>query len=88
VVLWLYIAVAAFTDGKLLTDTWAWLGGLDTIPAIVAWVAILPIAAWVWAWQAGLEPLLMGLVLLGMAAWTMAAFGGSLRTLRRARRRR
>ncbi len=81
-VLWLYIAAAAFTDGKLLADTWTWLIGLDTIPAIIAWIAILPVAAWTWVWQADLRPLLMGLVMLGMLAWTALAVTGLVRTLR------
>jgi|GEM_PF-5349459 len=82
VVLWLYIAAAAFTDGRLLTDTWAWLSGLDPIPAGLAWIAILPIAVWAWAWQADLQPLLMGLVLLGMLAWTALASASLVKTLR------
>ena len=82
VVLWLYIAAVAFTDGKLLTDTWTWLSGLDTIPAIIAWIAILPIAAWTWAWQADLQPVAMGLVMLGLLAWTALAVTGLVKTLR------
>jgi hypothetical protein len=82
VVLWVYIAAAMFTDGALLADTWTWLIGLDTIGTIVAWIAILPIAAWTWAWQADLQPLLMGLMVLGMVAWTAVAVTGLVKTLR------
>jgi hypothetical protein len=82
VVLWVYIAAAVFTDGVLLAETWTWLSGLDTVGAIVAWIAILPIAAWTWAWQADLQPLLMGLVVLGMVAWTAVAVTGLVKTLR------
>ena len=82
IALWVYIAAAMFTDGALLAETWTWLSGLDTIGAIVAWIAILPIAVWTWAWQADLQPLLMGLVLLGMVAWTAVAVTGLVKTLR------
>ena len=82
VVLWLHIAAAAFTDGKFLADTWTWLSGLDTIPAVLAWIAILPIAVWTWAWQADLQPLLVGLVMLGMLACTALAVTGLVKTLR------
>jgi hypothetical protein len=88
VVLWLYVAAAAFTDGTLLADTWAWLGGLDTIAAIVVWVAILPVAVFTWAWQADLEPLWTGALMLGIVAWTAIAFSGLLRTVGRLLARR
>ena len=81
--LWLYVAAAVFTDGALLADTWAWLSGLDTIPAILVWMAILPIAIFLWAWQANLEPLFMGLVMLGLVVWTGIAWSGLVRLLLR-----
>ena len=52
VLLWIYVAAAVLTDGMLLADTWAWLSGLEVIPAIIVWIAILPIGVFVWAWQA------------------------------------
>jgi hypothetical protein len=84
VVLWIYVAVAVFGDETLLEDTWAWLTGLDLIPAVIVWIAILPIGVFLWAWGADLEPILMGLVMVGMVAWTGLAFSG-LRNLRRSR---
>jgi hypothetical protein len=87
VVLWIYILAAVLTDGRLLADTWAWLTSLGPLETIVVWLAILPIAVFVWAWQADLSPVVMGLVMLGMVAWTALAFWGPLKGLtRRARR--
>ena len=83
VLLWGTVAVAALTDGELLADAWAWLTGLDTIPALVAWVAILPVGLFLWAWQANLEPLFMGLVLVGLVMWTGIAWSGLVRVLLR-----
>jgi hypothetical protein len=85
VVLWIYVAAAAFTDGTLLTETWDWLTGLDTVAAIVVWIAILPVAVFLWAWQAQLEPIWMGLVMLGLVAWTWIAWAGLLRLVWRRR---
>jgi hypothetical protein len=85
VVLWLYVAAAVLADGTLLADTWAWLGGLDTIAAIVVWVAVLPIGVYLWAWQADLEPIWMGLVMAGMVAWTGIAWSGLARLAARRR---
>jgi hypothetical protein len=82
VVLWCYIAAATFTDGDLLTGTWAWLSGLSAVAAIVVWLAILPVAVFVWAWQVDPSPLVMGIVLLGLVAWTAVAFSGLFRMLR------
>lgn len=81
VVLWIYVAVAALGDEALLADTWAWLTGLDLIPAVIAWIAILPIGVFLWAWDADLEPMFMGLVMAGLVAWTALALGGLLRLL-------
>lgn len=84
VLLWIYVALATFTDSALPADTWAWLSGLDLVPAVVAWVAILPLGVYLWALDAGLEPLWMDLVMLGLVAWTIVAWAG----LARARLRR
>jgi hypothetical protein len=83
--LWLYVAAAILADGTLLADTWAWLGGLDTIAAIVVWVAILPIGVFLWAWQADLEPIWMGLVMAGLVGWTGIAWSGLARLAARRR---
>ena len=81
--LWLYVVLAAFTDSSLPAQTWAWLQGLDTILAVVAWLAILPIAVFLWAWQADLEALYFALVVVALAGWTFIAWSGSLRAIRR-----
>jgi hypothetical protein len=86
VVLWVYVAAAIFTDGALLTDTWAWLSGLELIPAIIVWIAILPVGVFLWAWQAELEPIFMGLVIVGLVAWTWIAWAGLVRLILRRRR--
>ena len=83
VILWAFVAVAAVTDAALVGETWAWLDGLDTIGAIIVWLAILPVAVFLWAWQAGLDVLLMGLLMVGLAAWSAVAWSGLLRALSR-----
>jgi len=75
-VLWIYVAAAALTDGTLLADTWAWLSGLDLPASVVAWVALLPLGVYLWAWQADLAAWAMALVMVGLAAWTMLALSG------------
>ena len=84
VVLWVYVALDVFTASSLPADTWAWLSGLELIPAIVAWIAILPLGVYLWATQeARLEPIWMSLVMLGLAGWTWIAWSGLVRVLRR-----
>ncbi len=85
VIVWAYVAVTALTESSLAADTWAWLSGLDTIPAVIAWLAMLPLGFFLWAWQADLEPLLMGVVMLGLLAWTWVAWAGLVRATRRRR---
>lgn len=75
-VLWFYVAAAVFTDGTLLDETWAWLSSLDALAAVVAWLALLPLAVFLWSWQADLEPWMMGLVMIGLLAWTLVALSG------------
>ncbi len=86
VVLWILVAQAIFTDGQMLADTWAWLSGLDTVAAVVVWILLLPVAIFVWAWQADLAPVLMAVVMLGLVVWTAIAWSGLMRALRRRRR--
>jgi hypothetical protein len=87
VVLWLYVAAAAFTDGALLADTWAWYLDFGLIGRVVVGVALLPLIVFLWAWQADLEPLWMGLLMLGLVAWTGLAISGLLRRPSRRRQR-
>jgi hypothetical protein len=75
-ILWFYVAAAVLTDGTLLHDTWAWLGSLDTLVAVVAWLALLPLAVFLWSWQADLQPWVMGIVMVGLLAWTLVAASG------------
>lgn len=82
VVLWAGLAGAALADGRFLTDFWAWITGLPLILAVVAWILLLPIAVGAWAWTASLEPVAMGLVVLGLAAWTGVALAGTMKSLR------
>ena len=79
VLLWVYVALAALTDSTLPADTWAWLSGLGPLPAIVAWIAILPLGVFLWAAQADLEPLWMGLIMFGLVGWTWIAWAGLVR---------
>ena len=87
VVVWVYVALALFTDSALPSDTWAWLEGLDLVPAVIAWLALLPLGVFLWAWQADLEPIWFGLVMVGLAGWTFVAWSGTVRAfVRRAAR--
>lgn len=86
VVLWLYVAIAILTDSPLPADTWAWLQGLDVVAAVAAWLALLPIGVFLWAWDSGLEPLFFGLVLVALGVWTALAWSSSVRALARRRR--
>lgn len=79
VLLWVYVALVALTDSTLPADTWAWLNGLDLLPAIVAWVAILPVGVFLWATEANLEPVWMGIIMLGLVGWTWIAWAGLAR---------
>ncbi len=83
VLLWVYVALAALTESSLPADTWVWLSGLSTVAAVIVWLAILPVAVFLWASQADFEPLVMGLVMLGLVAWTVVAWAGLFRLRRR-----
>ena len=83
VLLWVYVALAALTDSTLPADTWAWLSGLDLLPAILAWIAILPLGVFLWTTQADLEPVWMGIIVLGLIGWTWLAWAGLARLARR-----
>lgn len=83
-VTWVYVAAAVFSDGTLLADTWAWLSGLQAIAAFVVWLALLPLVVFLWAWQAELQPWIMGLVMLGLVVWTGIALSGLRRRARAA----
>jgi hypothetical protein len=81
-VLWAGIAIGFATGGGFLIDVWTWLTALQPIAALVAWVLILPIGVGAWAMEAGLEPLVTGLVVVGLVAWTLAAVSGLVRAFR------
>jgi hypothetical protein len=83
-VTWIYVAVAVLGDGTLLADTWAWLSGLQAIAAFIVWLALLPLVVVLWAWQAELQPWIMGLVMLGLVVWTGIALSGLRRRTRAA----
>ncbi len=87
VVLWVYVALVLFTDSSVPADTWAWLEGLEVVPAVVAWIAVLPLGVFLWAWQAGLEPIWFGLVMALLVGWTFLAWSSSVRSIGRRRRR-
>lgn len=87
VVVWIYVALATLTDSTLPADTWSWLEGLELAPAVVAWLALLPLGVFLWAWQAELQPIWFGLVMALLAGWTWLAWASSIRVLVRRRRR-
>ena len=82
-VLWAGFAVGLASGGGLLVDAWAWLTGLQTIPAVVAWILVLPIAVGLWAWNAVGSSLVTGAVAVGLVAWTLVMASGAVRTFRR-----
>jgi len=82
VVLWVGCVIGITTGGSLFSEAWAWLTGLPPVVAVVAWIAFLPIAVGLWAWSADLGPLASGLVLLGLAGWTLLAASGLRRSFR------
>ena len=82
VVLWAGLAGAALADGRFLNDFWTWITGLPLILAAVAWVVLLPIAVGAWAWTSNFGPIVMGLVVIGLIAWTGLALAGLRRSLR------
>ena len=87
VVVWIYVVLAAFTDSTLPADTWAWLEGLDMVAAVIAWIAILPLGVFLWAWQDELGPIWFGLIMALLVGWTFFAWSGSLRALTHRRQR-
>lgn len=82
-VLWGGLIAGVATGGALLVDAWAWLTGLDTIAAVVAWVLLLPIAVGLWAWNEAGSVLVQGAVLVGLVAWTLLVARGLARTFGR-----
>jgi len=81
VVLWAGLAGAAMADGRFMTDFWTWITGLHPILAVVAWILLLPIAVGAWASTADLEPVVMGLVVVGLVGWTGVALAGTRKSL-------
>jgi hypothetical protein len=81
--LWVGFAIGLATDGRVLTDAWAWLTGLEPVAAVVAWILLLPIAVGLLAWDADLAPLAGAAVLVALVVWTLAAASGLVRTFRR-----
>lgn len=76
VVMWLFVAAAAFGNGAVLEDAWEWMTVSPPLETIVVWVILLPVGVWLWAWQADLSPLLMGVVLFGLVVWTLLGLSG------------
>lgn len=82
VLLWAGAAYALLVQPALVDDAWAWLTGLPTVPAIVVWVAGLPIGIALWAVHADLAPILAVLVAVGLVVWTGLAVQGMFRAFR------
>ncbi len=82
-VLWVGFAVGLATGGDLLIDAWAWLTGLAPVAAVIAWIVFLPIAVGLWAWNAVGSSLVIGVVVIGLVAWTLVMASGAVRTFRR-----
>lgn len=82
-VLWVGFVIGLVTGGGLLVDAWAWLTSLGPIAAVVAWILLLPIAVGLWAWNTAGSVLVIGLVGVGLVAWTLLAVSGLLKTFGR-----
>ena len=80
-VLWVGFVVGLVTGGGLLVDAWAWLIALEPIPAVVAWILLLPIAVGLWAWNAAGSVLVIALVGVGLVAWTLVMLSGLAKAL-------
>jgi hypothetical protein len=87
VILWIYVALAVLTDSSLPADSWDWLSGLELVPAVIAWLALLPLAVFLWAWQAELSPVIFGLVMALLVGWSFLAWSSLVRAVARRRRR-
>jgi hypothetical protein len=73
VVLWVGLVAGVATGGGMLEDAWAWLTGLEGVVAVAAWVLLLPIGVGLWAWNEGGTAWVQGIVLVGLAGWTLLA---------------
>ena len=82
-VLWVGLAIGVATGGDLLIDAWTSLTALEPIPAVIAWVLLLPIAVGLWAWNAAGSTLVIGAVTVGLVAWTALAVSGVVKTFGR-----
>jgi hypothetical protein len=80
-VLWAGLAIGLANGGGLFEDTWAVLIGLEVVAQVVLWVLLLPLAVGLWAWNAGLPPVLASVVVLGLVAWTLVAVAGLLKAI-------
>lgn len=82
-VLWGGLVVGLASDGVILEDAWAWLTGLETLPAVVAWVLFLPIAVGLWAWNEAGSAVVQAAVAVGLVAWTALVVNGLVKTFGR-----
>ena len=85
-VLWFGLAIGLADGGRLFEEWWAVLTGPDVVARLVLWICFLPIGVGLWAWNAGPPPLVAGVVVLGLVAWTLVAVAGLLRAIRGGRR--
>jgi hypothetical protein len=82
VALWIGLAWAVAIDPSMPAAAWSWLGSLEPVAQLVAWIAVLPLAVALWVWTSSFPPIVGILVGLGLVAWTAAAAGGLWRQLR------
>jgi hypothetical protein len=80
--LWIGLAVGLADGGRLLTDAWARLTGLEVVAQVALWILFLPIAVLLWAWNAGLAAPFAWVVALGLITWTLIALAGLARAVR------
>jgi hypothetical protein len=81
-ILWIGVAIGIADGGRLLTDAWTRLTGLEVVAQVALWILFLPIAVLLWAWNSGLAAPFAWVVALGLLTWTLVALAGLARAFR------
>jgi len=84
--MWVGVALNLAGGGRLAGDAWSWLTSLSDVLRLVAWVVVLPVTIGLWAAASGVPPVVGGVVVVGLVAWTAVAWFGLARALQTGRR--
>ena len=77
--MWTGAVLAMLGNGAILMESWAWLGSLGPVAAVVVWILFLPVCIGLWATQAGLATPALFAVIALLVAWTAVAWAGLAR---------